>query len=97
VYSACLRHELASSQLSFETKRKVEVRFQDTKLGHPAELDLVVADQVLVVALSVPAVLPVHEAHVRSQMRLGNLPVALLLNFHANRLVDDLKRFGSAK
>ena len=54
-----------------------------------------VADQILVATLSVPSVLPVHEAQVRSQMRLGDLSAALLLNFHAKRLVDDLKRFGS--
>jgi GxxExxY protein len=95
VYAACLRHELTLSELAFETGRRVDARFLGTKLGHPAELDLVVADQVLVGALAVPNLLPVHEAHVRSQMRLGNLPVALLLNFHAKRLVDDLKRFGS--
>jgi GxxExxY protein len=93
VYAACLRHELALSQLAFATGRKVAARFQNATLAHPAELDLVVADQVLVAALSVPGLLPVHEAQVRSQMRLGNLPVALLLNFHAKRLVDNLKRF----
>ncbi len=97
VYAACLRHELALSELAFATGLKVEARFQNATLAHPAELDLVVADQILVAALSVPQVLPVHEAQVRSQMRLGNLPVALVLNFHAKRLIDDLKRFGALR
>jgi GxxExxY protein len=94
VYDACLRQELTLSELKFETGQRVDAVFQGAKLSHPAEIDLVVAGQVLVAALSVPNLQPVHEAQVRSQMRLGNLPVALLLNFHAKRLADDLKRFG---
>ncbi len=95
VYDACLRQELKLSEMRFETGRRLDALFQGVKLSHPAELDLVVAGQVLVTAMSVPEILPVHEAQARSQMRLGNLPVALLLNFHAKRLLDDLKRFGS--
>ena len=48
----------------------------------------------LVAARAVPELLPIHEAQVRSQMHLGNLATALLLNFHARRLIDELKRFG---
>ena len=95
VYSACLRHELTLIELTFETGRRQVVTFQGAKLGHAGELDLIVADRVLVAARSVPELLPLHEAQVRSQMHLANLPAALLLNFHARRLIDDLKRFGS--
>lgn len=94
VYSASLRHELTLAELSFEAGRRLEVTFQGSKLGHSVELDLIVAGQVLVAARSVPELLPVHEAQVRSQMHLGHLPTALLLNFHARRLIDDLRRFG---
>lgn len=94
VYSACLRHELTLAGLDFEAGRRSDVTFQGEKLGHSAELDLIVAGQVLVVARSVPKLLPIHPAQVRSQMRLANLPTALLLNFHARRLIDELRRFG---
>jgi GxxExxY protein len=94
VYSACLRHELTLAELTFETGRRQEVTFQGAKLDHAGELDLIVAGQVLVAARSVPELLPLHEAQVRSQMHLADLPSALLVNFHAQRLIDDLKRFG---
>jgi GxxExxY protein len=95
VYSACFQHELSVAGLKFETGRRVDAVFQGAKLSHPAELGLVIEDKVLVGVFSVQKVLPVHEAQVRSQMRLGGLAVGLVLNFHAKRLVDDLKRFGS--
>lgn len=94
VYEACLRHELTLAALSFESGRRVEAVFQGTTLPHRAELELVVAGRILVSTLSVPEILPLHEAQVRSQMHLANLQVGLLLNFHAKRLVDGLRRFG---
>jgi GxxExxY protein len=97
VYTACLQHELSLAGLKSETGRRVDAVFQGNKLSHPGELGLVIEGKVLVAVLSVPKVLPVHEAQARSQMRLGALPSALLLNFHARRLVDDLKRLGTLK
>lgn len=94
VYEACLRHELTLAALSFESGRRVDAVFQGTRLPHRAELELLVADRILVSTLSVPEILPLHEAQVRSQMHLANLQVGLLLNFHAKRLVDGLRRFG---
>ena len=95
VYQACLRHELSLAGLKFEGKRRVGVVFQGSTLGHPAELDLVVEGVILISVLSVHKLLPVHEAQTRSQMRLGGLAVGLLLNFHAPRLADEIRRFGS--
>ena len=95
VYQACLRHELSLAGLKFEGNRRVGVVFQGSTLGHPAELDLVVEGVILISVLSVPKLLPVHEAQTRSRMRLGGLAVGLLLNFHAPRLADEIRRFGS--
>jgi hypothetical protein len=77
--------------------RPVDAFFQGNKLSHPGKLGLVVEGRVLVSILSVPKVLPVHEAQARSEMRLGGLPAGLILNFHARRLADDLQRLGSLK
>ena len=95
VYAACFQHELSMAGLKFEKGRQVDAFFQGTKLSHPAKLGLVVEGNVLVAVLSVPKVQPVHEAQARCEMRLGEFPAGLILNFHARRLADDLKRLGS--
>ncbi len=95
VYAACFQHEVALADLRFECGREIDAVFQGERLGHPVELELVVEGEFLVCVKTVPAILPLHESQVRSQMRLGNLPAGLLLNFHASRLVDGLKRFGT--
>ena len=91
----CVRHEISLAGLKFEGNRRVGVVFQGSTLGHPAELDLVVEGVILISVLSVHKLLPLHEAQTRSQMRLGGLAAGLLLNFHAPRLADEIRRFGS--
>lgn len=94
VYATCLQHELTLAGLEFHVGCRVQVAFEGATLRHRAQLELVVSGRLLVATRAVLRLLPVDEAQVRSQMRLGNLGMALLLNFHAQRLVDDLKRFG---
>ncbi len=93
VYAACFQHELVRQQLRFETGKKVSLTFGGQKLGHPAQLALVVEERLAVEVLAVAQVLPVHEARLHSQMRLGKLPLGLRFNFHETRLVDGIRRF----
>ncbi len=93
-YQAALLHELSLAGINFECRCPVRAIFQGVELQHSAELDLVVEQAVLVTAVSVQEVQPIHEAKTRSQMRLGNIPAGLLLNFHAQRLLDDVRQFG---
>ena len=37
--------------------------------------------------------LPGHEAQLLTYLRMSGLPVGLLMNFHAMRMKDGLKRF----
>jgi GxxExxY protein len=55
-------------------------------------MDLVVEEKVVVEVKTVQKLLPVHEAQLLSYLRLGNLPIGLLINFHVPRLRDGLKR-----
>jgi GxxExxY protein len=59
--------------------------------------DILVADTVVLEIKGVPALLPVHEAQLLTYLRMSCLPVGLLLNFHALRLKDGLKRFVASR
>ncbi len=72
----------------------MDVIIQDETVEHPAEICLVVAGQVFAAAMSVPEMMRVHEAKSQTQMRRGDLSVALPINCHAKRLVDNLNRLG---
>ena len=55
--------------------------------------DLVVEDRVIVEIKSVEFLRPVHEAQLRTYMKLANIPVGLLLNFHVASLRNGIRRF----
>ena len=40
-----------------------------------------------------PALIPAHEAQLQTYLRMSGIRVDLLLNFHAVRLKDGLRRF----
>ena len=48
---------------------------------------------VLVEAKAIETVIPIHKAKLMSYMKLLNVPLGLLINFHTERLTDGVSRF----
>jgi GxxExxY protein len=55
--------------------------------------DILVADAVVVEVKAVAALLPAHETQVLTYLRMSHIRIGLLMNFHALRLKDGLRRF----
>ena len=58
----------------------------------PLRFDLLVDDCVLVEAKAVAKILPIHKAQLLSYMKLLNIPIGLLINFHEMKLSDGVHR-----
>jgi GxxExxY protein len=54
--------------------------------------DLLAVHIVILEVKAIPGLLPAHEAQLQTYLRMSGLPVGLLMNFHAIRLKDGLKR-----
>ena len=55
-----------------------------------------ITGQIMVVELkTVRKLLPVHHAQLLSHLRLSQMPTGLLINFHAARLRDGIKRIAN--
>jgi len=54
--------------------------------------DVLVEGCVLVEAKAVEKVLPIHKAQLLSYMKLLNVPVGLLINFHEMKVTDGIHR-----
>jgi GxxExxY protein len=61
------------------------------RLGFRA--DILVANLILLEIKAVATLLPVHDAQILTYLRMSQIRVGLLLNFHAVRLKDGLRRF----
>jgi GxxExxY protein len=55
--------------------------------------DILLAETVILEIKAVPALVPAHKAQLQTYLCMSMIPVGRLLNFHALRLKDGLRRF----
>ncbi len=91
-YEACLAYELAKLGRRVERQRAVPLYYEDVKLDCGFRADLVVDCKVAVELKCKEALHPVDEAQLLSHLRLLNIPIGLLINFHVLLLKDGIKR-----
>lgn len=91
-YEACLAHELQQSGMRVERQKPVPLFYNSVKLDCGFRADLVVEGRVVVELKCKDALHPVDEAQLLSHLRLLNIPVGLLINFHVVLLKDGIRR-----
>ena len=69
------------------------VRYKDVLLDCGYRIDLLVSGDLIVEIKSVETLLPIHQAQIRTYMRLAKIPIGLLMNFNLTKLQNGIKRF----
>jgi len=70
----------------------VVVGYKGFTREEPLRFDLLVEGCVLVEAKAVEKILPIHNAQLLSYMKLLNVPLGLLINFHEVKVTDGIRR-----
>jgi GxxExxY protein len=91
-YELCLAHELELHGLRVERQRHVPLRYKGISLDCGYRLDLVVNDALVVEVKAVDRLLPIHQSQLLTYLRLTQLRVGLLVNFHSAVIKNDLRR-----
>lgn len=94
-YLACLAYELRERGLSVVAQVPLPIHYQGVNIELGYRIDLLVEDTVVVELKAVARLLPIHEAQLLSYLKLGRLPVGLLINFHVLHLKDGIKRLAN--
>src|SRR5438552_13525260 len=92
IYEWCLVKELGLRGLTCVSQKTVLIEYKGFSREEPLRFDLLVEDCVLVEAKTVEKILPIHKAQLLSYMKLLNVPVGLLINFHEMRVTDGISR-----
>lgn len=92
IYERCLLWELGLRKIRAAAQKRVKVVYKDHVFEEDLRLDLLVEDCLLVEIKAVREVLPVPKAQVLSYMKLLDVPLGLIVNFHELRLVDGVSR-----
>jgi GxxExxY protein len=91
-YEACLASELTKSGLCVERQKPVPLIYDSVKLDCGFRADLVVEGRVVVETKCREALHPIDEAQLLSHLRLLDISVGLLINFHVVLLKDGIER-----
>lgn len=92
IYEWCLTKELELRKLGWENQRMVKIQYKGFTKDEPLRFDVLVEGCILVEAKAVEKILPIHKAQLLSYMKLLDVPVGLLINFHELKLVDGVSR-----
>ncbi len=92
IYEWCLTRELGLRELTCECQRSVMVEYKGFTREEPLRFDLLVEGCLLVEAKAVERILPIHKAQLLSYMKLLDVPVGLLINFHEIKVTDGISR-----
>ena len=92
IYEWCLTMELQIRGYHVKNQDLVEVRWKRFRKEYPMKLDLVVNECLLVEVKAVETVHPIHKAQLLSYMKLLDIPLGLIINFHEQKLVDGVSR-----
>lgn len=92
VYHWALTEELTLRQLKFSTEQRVRIEYKGSVREDELRYDVLVEGAVLVEVKAVESVRSVHKAQLLTYMKLLNVTLGLILNFHESRLVDGVSR-----
>ena len=92
IYEKCLIYELESRRVPVIRQELVHVHYKDFVFDEVLKFDLLVDGCLLIEIKAVQDIVPIHKAQLLSYMKLLDVPVGLLLNFHEIKLSDGLSR-----
>lgn len=91
-YEECLAFELSEARIAFERQVALPLVYRGIKLDCGYRMDIVAEDLIIVELKTVERFAPIHQAQMLSYLKLRDLKLGLLINFHVPVLRDGLRR-----
>ena len=92
IYEKCLMHELGLRSLGAVNQRLVKIEYKGIVFEEPLRFDVLVEECLLLELKSIQEILPIHKAQLLGYMKLLDVPIGLIFNFHEMKLVDGMVR-----
>ena len=92
IYEWSLVKELELRGLVCVSQQETAIEYKGFIRDESLRFDVLIENCVLVEAKAVKSILPIHKAQLISYMKLLNVPVGLLFNFHETKLISGLHR-----
>jgi len=92
IYEWCLLRELGLRGLTCASQKSVLIQYKGATREEPLRFDVLVEGCLLLEVKAVERILPIHKAQLLSYMKLLDVPLGLLINFHEMKVTDGVSR-----
>jgi GxxExxY protein len=92
IYERCLMRELSLRHIAAVNQREVKIEYKGLVFEETLRFDLLLEICLLLELKCVQEILPIHKAQLLSYMKLLDIPIGLIFNFHETRLTDGIAR-----
>ena len=92
IYERCMLRELQLHSIPATTQKLIRVEYKGLVFDEPLRFDLLVDECLLVELKAVEILHPSSKAQLLSYMKLLNIPIGLLINFHEEKLTNGVTR-----
>jgi len=92
IYEKCFMRELEIEELPARNQLIVPIEYKGVRFEELLRLDILVDQCLLLELKSVEKIHPIHKAQLLSYMKLLNVPIGLLFNFHELQMRDGIHR-----
>jgi GxxExxY protein len=92
VYEEVLCYELAKARLRYSRQSKVLVTYEGITMKLGFRADIIVEEKLILELKSVEDLNPVYTKVLITYLKLTNLKLGLLINFHENLIKDGIRR-----
>jgi GxxExxY protein len=92
IYERCLMRELDLRKVGTVNQRLVKIEYKGLIFEDPLRFDVLFEGCLLLELKCVQEILPIHKAQLLSYMKLMDIPLGLIINFHEMKLMDGIVR-----
>jgi GxxExxY protein len=91
-YQACLAFELRRRGLHVECEVMQPVKYGSFRIDTGYRVDMFIEDAVIIENKAVERLLPIHEAQLRTYLRLQDCRLGFLINWNVKMIKDGIRR-----
>ena len=92
IYHKCMARELSLRDVATVNQRLVEIEYKGLVFDEPLRCDMLVEECLMLELKSVQEIIPIHKAQLLSYMKLLDIPIGLIINFHELKVTDGIVR-----
>jgi len=92
IYEEALDHELALQGLEIQRQYPLQVVYKGVAVKDPLYVDILVNNKVVIEIKATEKTHPLHEAQLRTYLKLTGFKLGLLINFGCSHVKDGISR-----